>query len=62
MNPKRRVFLFNDGLTLFSASYFARAMVTPSQSLGPFYPSKIPLDSDADLTVVSGRDGKQLVK
>ena len=33
-------------------------MVTPSQSLGPFYPSTIPLDSDADLTVVSGRDGK----
>ena len=59
MNPKRRAFLSKlTGLTLFSGSYFARAMVTPSQSLGPFYPSKIPLDSDADLTVVSGRDGK----
>ena len=59
MNKKRRDFLFElTGLTLFPASYFARAMTTPSQSLGPFYPSKIPLDSDADLTFVSGRDGR----
>jgi protocatechuate 3,4-dioxygenase beta subunit len=59
MNKKRRDFLFKlTGLTLFPASHFARAVVTPSQSLGPFYPSKIPLDSDADLTFVSGRDGR----
>lgn len=59
MNLKRRAFLSKlMGLTLFSAPYFARAMVTPSQSVGPFYPSTIPLDSDADLTVVSGRDGR----
>ena len=59
MNTKRRAFLSKlKGLTLFSVPCFARAMVTPSQSLGPFYPSKIPLDSDADLTVVSGRDGR----
>lgn len=59
MNTKRRAFLSKlTGLTLFSVPCFARAMVTPSQSLGPFYPLKIPLDSDADLTVVSGRDGR----
>ncbi|MBH96725.1 MAG: intradiol ring-cleavage dioxygenase [Gammaproteobacteria bacterium] len=59
MNSKRRAFLSNlTGLTLFSVSGFASALVTPGQSLGPFYPSKIPLDSDADLTVVSGRDGR----
>ena len=59
MNSKRRAFLSNlTGLTLFSVSGFASALVTPGQSLGPFYPSKISLDSDADLTVVSGRDGR----
>ena len=59
MNSKGRAFLSNlTGLTLFSVSGFASALVTPGQSLGPFYPSKIPLDSDADLTVVSGRDGR----
>jgi protocatechuate 3,4-dioxygenase beta subunit len=31
--------------------------VTPPQSLGPFYPLKIPLDSNADLTFVEGSDG-----
>ncbi|MBU25388.1 MAG: intradiol ring-cleavage dioxygenase [Gammaproteobacteria bacterium] len=59
MNPKRRAFLFKlTGLTLFSASSFSRALVTPGQSLGPFYPQKIPLDSDSDLTLVAGKDGR----
>ena len=34
------------------------ARPTPHQSLGPFYPSIIPPDSDADLTFVQGRNGR----
>lgn len=31
---------------------------TPEQTLGPFYPSVLPDDRDADLVVVKGRDGR----
>jgi protocatechuate 3,4-dioxygenase beta subunit len=30
---------------------------TPNQVMGPFYPVEKPLDQDADLTVIAGRDG-----
>ena len=30
---------------------------TPNQVMGPFYPVEKPLDQDADLTVVAGREG-----
>ena len=43
------------------ASGFARAealRLTPSNALGPFYPSSKPADSDADLTQVTGRTGR----
>ncbi len=33
---------------------------TPRQSAGPFYPDQLPLDSDADLVTVAGRDGPAL--
>lgn len=33
---------------------------TPSQILGPFYPLAKPLDQDADLTMISGRQGRAL--
>jgi protocatechuate 3,4-dioxygenase beta subunit len=31
---------------------------TPRQSLGPFYPASLPLDSDSDLVQVEGRTGR----
>ena len=43
-----------------SAVTASQAGVTPSQSLGPFYPSKFPLDSDADLTFVAGKTGRAM--
>lgn len=58
MNLKRRIFLSNlTGFALYSAALSVHARVTPPQSLGPFYPLKIPLDSNADLTFVEGSDG-----
>lgn len=33
---------------------------TPSQILGPFYPLARPLDQDADLTVIAGKEGRAL--
>jgi protocatechuate 3,4-dioxygenase beta subunit len=59
INFKKRCFLFQlAGLTLYSAANSVHAGVTPPQSLGPFYPSQLPLDSDSDLTFVEGRDGR----
>ena len=31
---------------------------TPAVALGPFYPDRLPVDQDADLTVVAGRTGR----
>ena len=31
---------------------------TPNQVMGPFYPVEKPLDQDADLTVIAGKDGQ----
>ena len=36
---------------------FGANLLTPSQMMGPFYPDKIPLDHDNDLTSVTGNDG-----
>ena len=59
MSPSRRTFLTGfSGLTLYSIAKSARARVTPWQSLGPFYPQKLPVDSDADLTFVDGKNGQ----
>ena len=60
MIKERRVLL---GLMLSGSVYtaltpvFASRLLTPSQLLGPFYPNKIPLDHDSDLTRVVGHDG-----
>ena len=43
---------------MWSIANTTRARVTPWQSLGPFYPHKLPIDSDADLTLVDGKDGQ----
>jgi protocatechuate 3,4-dioxygenase beta subunit len=57
MTVSRRTFLSGvTGMAFMSATQSINAL-TPRQSLGPFYPTKRPLDSDADLTFVSGRDG-----
>ncbi|MGB0225907.1 MAG: intradiol ring-cleavage dioxygenase [Litorivicinaceae bacterium] len=59
MSLSRRTFLTGfSGLTLYSIARSARARVTPWQSLGPFYPLKLPVDSDADLTFVDGKNGQ----
>lgn len=59
MSLSRRIFLTGfSGLILCSIASTARARVTPWQSLGPFYPQKQPVDSDADLTFVDGKDGR----
>jgi len=57
MNPSRRNFL---GGVAASAAYFtvpgafAEDLVrTPSQTEGPFYPDKLPLDTDNDLIVIN---------
>lgn len=43
---------------MYSAAGVAGARVTPRQSLGPFYPQRVPVDSDADLTFVDGKAGQ----
>ena len=59
MSLSRRAFLSGlSGITLCSVAGIADATVTPRQSLGPFYPQKLPIDSDADLTFVDGQDGR----
>ena len=59
MSLSRRAFLSGlSGFTLYSVAGIANATVTPRQSLGPFYPQKLPIDSDADLTFVDGQDGR----
>lgn len=59
MSLSRRAFLSGlSGITLCSVAGIANATVTPRQSLGPFYPQKLPIDSDADLTFVDGQDGR----
>ena len=58
MSLSRRTFLTAfSGLTLCSIARTVGARVTPRQSLGPFYPQKLPVDSDADLTFVDGKYG-----
>ena len=59
VNLGRRDFLSQVGsLMVCSAVTPSEAGVTPSQSLGPFYPSKFLLDSDVDLTSVAGKKGR----
>ena len=57
MTLSRRTFISGvTGMAFVAATDSVNAL-TPRQSLGPFYPTKQPLDSDADLTFVEGRDG-----
>ncbi len=57
INFKKRHFLLHLlGLPMLSLANPTRSVTTPPQALGPFYPSKLPLDRDADLTMVAGKD------
>jgi protocatechuate 3,4-dioxygenase beta subunit len=57
--PSRRLFLRTAALTLGTAAFttpglFADELTrTPRQTEGPFYPNKLPLDTDNDLIVVN---------
>ena len=43
------------GLVLFAPLITHAAAITPRQSEGPFYPTRLPLDKDNDLVSVAGR-------
>ena len=48
------------GLALAAAASAASLAPTPAQTPGPFYPSVLPEDRDADLVVIKGRPGRAL--
>ena len=56
--PSRRLFLGGAGVTAFSLfavpGAFAEALTrTPKQTEGPFYPDRLPLDTDNDLLIIN---------
>jgi protocatechuate 3,4-dioxygenase, beta subunit len=53
--PSRRLFLGAMGVSLFTTrGLFAEELTrTPAQTEGPFYPNKLPLDTDNDLLIVN---------
>jgi protocatechuate 3,4-dioxygenase beta subunit len=53
--PDRRLFLGALGVSLFTTrGLFADELTrTPAQTEGPFYPNKLPLDTDNDLLIVN---------
>ncbi len=57
MLSRRQIFPIAAALTSFAiAPVSARILPTARQGPGPFYPERKPLDSDADLVRVAGRD------
>ncbi len=58
--PRRRILgsaVALGGLAAAAPLGAALPPFTPNQVMGPFYPVEKPLDQDADLTVIAGRDG-----
>ncbi len=56
--PSRRLFLASAAVPLFTApgafaNYLADLTKTPAQTEGPFYPDKLPLDTDNDLIIIN---------
>jgi protocatechuate 3,4-dioxygenase, beta subunit len=53
--PGRRLFLGTLGVSLFTTrGLFAEELTrTPAQTEGPFYPNKLPLDTDNDLLIIN---------
>lgn len=63
MDHQRRRLLLGSVLGLAATlpairSAASELTLTPRQSRGPFYPARIPLDSDNDLVIVNGKAGK----
>ena len=46
------------GLVSLPGTLPAAQLLTPRQTEGPFYPLRLPLDSDNDLVVVDGASGR----
>jgi protocatechuate 3,4-dioxygenase, beta subunit len=64
MNKAQRLFgrreILQGGIALGTAAFttpgvFAEMIQTPAQTEGPFYPNKMPLDTDNDLLVINDR-------
>lgn len=58
--PRRRLLISTAGLAAASAAWpspalAATRLLTPRQTEGPFYPDRMPVDRDADLLQVAGR-------
>ncbi len=55
--PSRRLFLGAIGASLYATrGLFAEQLIqTPAMTEGPFYPDKLPLDTDNDLIIISDR-------
>ena len=53
--PSRRIFLGTLGTAFFTTPglFAEELMMTPAQTEGPFYPNKLPLDTDNDLIIVN---------
>lgn len=51
----RRMIALAGALVLAGAAWAVSLAPTPEQGLGPFYPSVLPEDRDADLLVIKGR-------
>ncbi|MGU9956399.1 MAG: intradiol ring-cleavage dioxygenase [Arenicellales bacterium WSBS_2016_MAG_OTU3] len=54
---RRRLLKTTAALAAVAAKPAAAALLTPRQSLGPFYPESLPNESDADLTRMKGQSG-----
>lgn len=54
--PSRRLFLGACGASLFTTpGLYAELIQTPAQTEGPFYPDKLPLDTDNDLLIINDK-------
>ena len=57
IDPTRRIFLGSVALSLtgfgVGSSFADELLKTPAQTEGPFYPNKLPLDTDNDLIVIN---------
>jgi protocatechuate 3,4-dioxygenase, beta subunit len=54
----RRLVTLALSLAVAGGAWAASLAPTPEQTPGPFYPSVLPEDRDADLVVIKGRDGR----
>lgn len=58
MEIRRRHFIVGGAATALAIPAAAKLPITLNQTIGPFYPVARPLDQDADLTIVRGRQGQ----